>query len=62
MRPVAVEAQQRDLGLPAGWARTKFGEIYELAYGKSLTKRSRNTDGKYPVYGSNGIVATSPPN
>ena len=56
MRPIAVEAQQRDLGLPAGWARTKFGEIYELAYGKSLTKRSRNTDGKYSVYGSNGIV------
>ena len=56
MSPTEVIAQQRELELPAGWARTKFGEIYELAYGKSLTKGARNTDGKYPVYGSNGIV------
>ena len=56
MSPTEVIAQQRELELPAGWARIKFGEIYELAYGKSLTKGARNTDGKYPVYGSNGIV------
>ena len=56
MSPIEVETQQRNPELPAGWARTKFGEIYELAYGKSLTKGVRNTNGKYPVYGSNGIV------
>ena len=51
-----VDAQRHDLEPPSGWARVKFGEIYELAYGKSLTKASRNTDGDFPVYGSNGIV------
>ena len=56
MSRIVVEAVQHDHDLPAGWVRTKFGEIYELAYGKSLTKRSRNADGKFPVYGSNGIV------
>ena len=56
MSPTEVEVQQRNRELPAGWARTKFGEVYELAYGKSLTKGVRNANGKYPVYGSNGIV------
>ncbi len=51
-----AEVQQRDVALPKGWTRTKFGEIYELVYGKSLTKAARNTDGHYPVYGSSGIV------
>ena len=39
-----------------GWIRTRFGDIFELSYGKSLPKRVRNTNGEYPVYGSNGIV------
>ena len=56
MSPAEVEVQQRDRKLPEGWERIRFGEIYELAYGKSLTKTARNTDGQYPVYGSNGIV------
>lgn len=56
MNLAVAEAQQRDVGLPKGWARTKFGEIYELVYGKSLTKAARNTGGRYPVYGSSGIV------
>ena len=25
-----AEVQQRDVALPKGWTRTKFGEIYEL--------------------------------
>ena len=56
MSPTDVDVQQYDPELPTGWARAKFGEIYELAYGKSLTKAARNTDGDFPVYGSNGIV------
>ena len=42
--------------IPQYWAQTKFGSIIELTYGKGLTKNSRNDEGKYPVYGSNGIV------
>ena len=56
MSLTVAEVQQRDLGLPRGWTRTKFGEIHELVYGKSLIKAARNTDGQYPVYGSSGIV------
>ena len=54
--PIGVGAQKHDPDLPAGWVRTKFSEIYELAYGKSLTKNTRNPGGKYPVFGSNGVV------
>ena len=56
MSSAEVEVRQCDRKLPEGWERIRFGELYELAYGKSLTKTSRNTDGQYPVYGSNGIV------
>ena len=56
MSPIDLDVQQRDPDLPTGWDRAKFGEIYELAHGKSLTKAARNTDGDFPVYGSNGIV------
>ena len=56
MNPPQARADQCDLEPPTGWARAKLGDIYELAYGKSLTKATRNKGGKYPVYGSNGIV------
>ena len=56
MNPAELEVQQYNLELPAGWAETRLGEVYELVYGKSLTKTARNAAGKYPVYGSNGIV------
>ena len=44
------------LVVPTGWARTRFGEIVELLYGKGLPKSVRNPHGEHPVYGSNGIV------
>ncbi len=37
------------------WVEKKLGDVIELAYGKSLPKRSRKP-GEYPVYGSNGVV------
>jgi restriction endonuclease S subunit len=59
----------RDLGLnggvfttdeidtvPMNWAFTNLGAIIQLDYGKSLPKQIRSTQGKIPVYGSNGIV------
>lgn len=42
--------------LPKNWEPIKLGAVVELVYGKSLTKKVRNRDGIYPVYGSNGIV------
>ena len=42
--------------LPKSWKWVRLGEIITLEYGKNLPKSKRNQSGKYPVYGSNGIV------
>lgn len=42
--------------LPKGWINSSIGEILNLQYGKSLPNKLRNSNGKYPVYGSNGII------
>lgn len=42
--------------LPTGWVSTRLGDLYSFEYGKSLTKGSRNSIGRYPVFGSSGIV------
>jgi type I restriction enzyme S subunit len=42
--------------VPMNWAFTNLGAIIQLDYGKSLPKQIRSTQGKIPVYGSNGIV------
>ena len=41
--------------LPMGWAITKLGSVTEFKYGKALPASSRD-GGKFPVFGSNGIV------
>lgn len=43
--------------LPEGWCLTNLGNVLELKYGKSLPASKRD-DGKFPVYGSNGIVGS----
>jgi len=35
---------------------TTIGDFLEFEYGKGLTRTKRNGNGKFPVYGSNGIV------
>ncbi len=42
--------------IPKGWSEKHVSDIIEILYGKGLTKEKRNTSGKFPVYGSNGIV------
>ncbi|MFH2219132.1 MAG: restriction endonuclease subunit S [Pseudomonadota bacterium] len=42
--------------LPKGWVPTTIGDLLYFEYGKGLTKKKRNENGKFPVYGSNGIV------
>ncbi|MDY0245743.1 MAG: restriction endonuclease subunit S [Methanosarcina mazei] len=42
--------------LPEGWEWKKLGDLIDLKYGKGLKKENRNLSGKFPVYGSNGIV------
>lgn len=38
-----------------GWDTKKIREILKLEYGKPLCDSLRKNDGKYPVYGANGI-------
>src|SRR5690606_20756760 len=42
--------------LPSHWSWVKLGDVAEFVYGKGLTKNKRNEVGKFPVYGSNGVV------
>ena len=42
--------------IPEGWTVSKLGDMIELAYGKSLKAKSRNTGGEVPVFGSNGQI------
>jgi type I restriction enzyme S subunit len=42
--------------LPKGWVPATIGDLFNFEYGKGLTKKKRNENGKFPVYGSNGIV------
>jgi len=42
--------------IPKGWELKEVVDVIELAYGKNLPKPLRNSSGKFPVYGSNGIV------
>ena len=56
MSQTETDIRRRDRVPPSGWVRTNFGTLYELIYGKSLPNATRNPDGDYAVYGSNGIV------
>jgi type I restriction enzyme, S subunit len=42
--------------IPDCWQWMRLGDLIELKYGKSLTKAQTFDDGKFPVYGSNGVV------
>lgn len=42
--------------IPTNWVSTRLGDLYNFEYGKSLIKGSRTETGRYPVYGSSGIV------
>lgn len=42
--------------IPIGWQTKTLGDVLELNYGKSLKANTRQRDGKFPVYGSNGQI------
>ena len=49
-------AEGNSPNLPKGWVFAKIGDVLTFEYGKGLTKGKRDTHGKLPVFGSNGIV------
>jgi len=38
------------------WSTKKIGEIVELKYGKGISRSDRDPEGKYPIYGANGVL------
>ena len=50
------EEEEMPYDLPKKWEWVRLGEILALEYGDSLPSSKRSENGKYPVYGSNGIV------
>jgi type I restriction enzyme S subunit len=40
------------------WPMKPLGEIISLEYGKALKAEDRSSSGRYPVYGSNGVVGS----
>lgn len=45
--------------MKAGWKVRKLGGCIKLEYGKGLSDELRKPDGKYPVYGANGVKSRS---
>jgi type I restriction enzyme, S subunit len=45
--------------LPEGWSEAALGEILNVRYGKSLPQKYRSPEGRYPVVGSAGRMATT---
>ena len=48
--------RQNGRSLPDGWELKTVGDVVTFEYGKGLTQNKRDSSGKVPVYGSNGIV------
>lgn len=51
-----ITEQEKLYELPQGWDWCRLGDLILMQYGKALTKAQTKPSGKYPVYGSNGIV------
>ena len=42
--------------VPDKWISVRIRDLFEVSYGKSLTKSKRQASGDYPVVGSSGVV------
>ena len=43
-------------GIPEGWEKMPVDSIYSIRYGKNLSTKLITSEGKYPVYGANGVI------
>jgi type I restriction enzyme, S subunit len=41
------------------WSGERLGKVIELYYGRGISKEERKSDGKYLVYGANGVLGRS---
>ncbi len=53
----AVRMVESELGpVPEGWLITRFTDVFDVRYGKTLPTKDLTTDGQYPVYGAGGVI------
>lgn len=43
-------------GIPQGWKKEKINDVFDIKYGKNLPTSQITEQGKYPVYGANGVI------
>lgn len=43
-------------GVPEDWETFQIDKIYQIKYGNTLPKTELISNGKYPVYGANGVI------
>ena len=43
-------------GVPDGWEKKPVDTIYSIKYGKNLSTKLISENGKFPVYGANGVI------
>ena len=43
-------------GVPEGWEKKPVDTIYSIKYGKNLSTNLISENGKFPVYGANGVI------
>ena len=43
-------------GVPEGWKKKPVDTIYSIKYGKNLSTKLISENGKFPVYGANGVI------
>lgn len=43
-------------GVPEGWRFKNIDSVFVIQYGKNLPTNQIQADGKYPVYGANGVI------
>jgi type I restriction enzyme S subunit len=53
-----IQDFEKKYELPIGWQWVRFGDVYDLTYGKNLPKPIRTESGEFIVYGSNGEVGS----
>lgn len=43
-------------GMPKGWKKCPIDEVFQIKYGKTLPTSKISKEGRYPVYGANGVI------
>lgn len=43
-------------GVPEGWKKHHIDDVFHIKYGKTLPTSKITKEGKYPVYGANGVI------